>query len=240
MSISATPSIWNAVEIAIRGAKRSSAHSSSSCGSWSSNSTASSPASRSSSSLVGAHAASFSARAFAGSRPARTPSSSSVDPVARTPGTTRRRPASRASRRRGRSTVASSSSVGTRRKTGRAIAARGAEAAAQEDVVGLPALPLVVAHGRALEAEVADPVLGAGVRAAVEVELQARDVVAEALLEVPDQRVGARLRLGHGVVAVRLAGAGDRRAADGVDVEREADLRELATVTRRAPPRARR
>ena len=75
-----------------------------------------------------------------------------------------------------RSTVTSSSSVGTRRNTGRAIAACGPEAAAQEDVVGLPPLPVLVAHGRALEAEVADPVMGAGVRAAVEVELQPGDL----------------------------------------------------------------
>ena len=43
------------------------------------------------------------------------------------------------------------------------------------DVVGLAAHALLVAHGRALEADVADPVLGAGVRAAVEVEPQLGD-----------------------------------------------------------------
>src|SRR4029079_7218672 len=48
MSSSATPSTWNAVESAIRGEKRSSAHSSRSCGSRPSNSIESSPASRSS------------------------------------------------------------------------------------------------------------------------------------------------------------------------------------------------
>ena len=63
----------------------------------------------------------------------------------------------------------------------------GPEAAAHEDVVGLPAHAALVARGRALEAEVADPVLGAGVRAAVEVEPQVGDLVAEARLEPVDQ-----------------------------------------------------
>ena len=44
------------------------------------------------------------------------------------------------------------------------------EAAAHEDVVGLHALAVVVARRRALEAEVGDPVLRAGVRAAVELQ----------------------------------------------------------------------
>src|SRR5262249_58902339 len=86
----------------------------------------------------------------------------------------------------------------------------GAESAAQEDVVRLPALAVLVPDGRALEAEVADPVLRAGVRAAVEVEPQARDLVAEPRFERLDQRVGSRLRLRHRVVAMRLAGAGER------------------------------
>src|SRR5581483_12207569 len=50
----------------------------------------------------------------------------------------------------------------------------GAEPAAQEDVVGLAPPALLVAHGRPLEADVADPVVGARVRAAVQVQPQAR------------------------------------------------------------------
>ena len=50
--------------------------------------------------------------------------------------------------------------------------------------------------------------------------------VAEAVLEPPDERVEPRLRLRDGEVAVRLARARDRHGADGVDVEREADLGE--------------
>src|SRR4051812_47778978 len=63
-------------------------------------------------------------------------------------------------------------------------------------------------------------------RAAVEVEAQAGDVVAEALLEVGDEPVHARLGLRDREVAVRLARAGDRRGADAVRVEREAELAE--------------
>ena len=75
--------------------------------------------------------------------------------------------------------------------------------------------------------------LGAGVRAAVEVEPQRRDVVAEPRLERVDERGEPRLRLGDGVVAVRLAGAGDRAAADRVRVEREAELGEPRDRARR-------
>ena len=101
-----------------------------------------------------------------------------------------------------------------------------AERAAQQDVVPLVALALGVAHGRALEAEVADPVLAAGVGAAVEVESELGDLVAEAALEVLDQAAEPPLRLGDGEVAVRLAGAADRVRAQAVRVDREADLRE--------------
>ena len=87
-------------------------------------------------------------------------------------------------------------------------------------------LPLVVAHGAALEAEIAHPVLGARVRAAVEVELQLADRSTEADLEPLDERGEAGLRLRHREVAVRLPGASDRARADRVDVGREADLPE--------------
>ena len=124
-------------------------------------------------------------------------------------------------------TTSSSRSVGTRRNTGRPIAGVAPERAAQVDVVGLVALAALVAHGGALEAEVADPVLGAGVRAAVEVEPQLGDVVAEPRLEPLD-------RAPRGGVFVSVTeklqcgspGAADRAGADRVDVEREAELRE--------------
>src|SRR5205085_10669941 len=55
----------------------------------------------------------------------------------------------------------------------------GPEPAPQEDVVGLVAPALLVAQGRALEADVADPVLRAGMRAAVQMESQIGDRLAE-------------------------------------------------------------
>src|SRR6185437_3045632 len=66
-----------------------------------------------------------------------------------------------------------------------------AEPAAQEDVERLAALAGLVAQRGALEAEISDPVLGAGVRAAVQVEPETGDVVAEALLEPLHQSVEA-------------------------------------------------
>ena len=57
----------------------------------------------------------------------------------------------------------------------------GAEPAADEDVVRLPAHTALVARGRSLEAEVGDPVLRARVRAAVELEPEVGDVGAEPL-----------------------------------------------------------
>src|SRR5581483_9847396 len=84
-----------------------------------------------------------------------------------------------------------------------------------------------VARRRALEADVADPVLRARMRAAVEVQPQLGDLPAEALLEPVDEAAEPRLRLGDREVAVRLSGARDRVAAHAVQVEREADALEL-------------
>ena len=176
MSISATSPSWNAVESASRPPKRSIAHSSSSHGSCALEldrqlaglQIVEQLRSRSCCLLLGSR---LLGRRPARGRPGRRARRRSCG--RRTRGSSRRRraavePADDQAGRR----VSSSSSVGTRRKTGRPIAASGPSAAAQEDVVGLAALALLVAHGRALEAEVADPVLAAGVRAAVEVEPQ--------------------------------------------------------------------
>src|SRR5262249_25823041 len=95
--------------------------------------------------------------------------------------------------------------------------------APQENVVGLTPLALVVAGRGALKSDVADPVLPACVRAAVEVQPQIGDGVAEARLEVLDQLVQPGLRLGDREVAVRLAGAPDRGSPYVVDVERETE-----------------
>src|SRR5262249_17450929 len=58
------------------------------------------------------------------------------------------------------------------------------EAAADEDVVRLSPLAALVASGRALEAEIGNPVLRARVRAAVELQAQIGDLRPEALLQL--------------------------------------------------------
>ncbi len=88
------------------------------------------------------------------------------------------------------------------------------------------ALALRIPHGRALEAEIADPVLATGMGAAVEVQAERGDLVAEPSLEMLDQAAQPPLGLGNGEVAVRLAGTADRIAPQAVRVDRKADLRQ--------------
>src|SRR5436305_10201775 len=78
-----------------------------------------------------------------------------------------------------------------------------AQAAAQKYVVPLDALPPgpPLAQGRPLEADVADPVVGAGVGAAVQVEPQPGDRRAEGRLQMLDDPLQPPLGLGHRVVA---------------------------------------
>src|SRR5919197_2468211 len=211
MSSSTAPSVWNAVEIASRGENRSSAHSRTTSGSSPSNSTDSSPASRSSSSstdirlppcqlcqLVVRRAVAPRAKGLAGP--------TSVDPPADEPD-------HGLVELIGRDTA--EERLGDR---GRSV-----EAAEQVDVVRLPTPALFVAHGRALKTDVADPMLRARVRAPVEMQPQPFDRRAEARLEQLHEAVHARLGLGDREVAVRLARAGDRVAAQRAGVERQTD-----------------
>ena len=78
--------------------------------------------------------------------------------------------------------------------------------------------------GRALQADVAHPVVPARVRAAVDAEFQIVDLVAKAVFETQHDLAQLGLGLGDRVVAQRLAGAGDAGAANAVRVQREADL----------------
>ena len=98
-----------------------------------------------------------------------------------------------------------------------------AQVAAQVDVVGFD-LGAVVAPGEAaLEADVADVVLGAGVGAAVHVDLQAALVgIRGDLFQVPDDLFESQLGLGDRQVAELDAGAGDGPAPDGGHVPRQA------------------
>src|SRR4051812_4061528 len=74
-----------------------------------------------------------------------------------------------------------------------------AQAAAQKHVVPRDAPPRrpTLAQGRALEADVADPVVGAGVGAAVEIQPQPGDRVAEGRLQMLDDPLQPPLGLGH-------------------------------------------
>ena len=229
MSISATSPSWNAVESASPSPNRSIAHSSSSHGSCPSNSTDSSPASRSSisSSTAGAHAASSSVFLRSSARPGRLAADQDAELVVC------RAVAVRTEALAGAPTVEPGDDqpldrlvelLGRHAAEHRAADRRHrAERAAQQDVVALVPLAFGVAHRRALEAEIADPVLAAGVGAAVEMEAELGDLVAEPPFEVLDQAAEPPLRLGDGEVAVRLAGAADRVRAQAVRVDREAD-----------------
>src|SRR4051794_7198051 len=171
------PSVWKAVEIAIAGENRSSAHSRSTSGSSPSNSTLSSPASRSSSSSTDMCLPSREQRELpvvrpVTERPERLPVRASHDPPAdeaddRVVELLRRdAPEHRARDRR-----------------------RPVEAAAQVHVVGLASPACGIAHSRSLEPEIADPVLRARVRAPVEVHSEPLGVAAEALLEQLHERI---------------------------------------------------
>src|SRR3954469_21304003 len=83
-----------------------------------------------------------------------------------------------------------------------------------------------LAARRSHEPDVADPVQGAGVRAAVEVHLERPQRVAPPFLEVRQQATHPALGLGHRVVAVRLAGARDGGGAERVCVDREPEVAE--------------
>ena len=101
-----------------------------------------------------------------------------------------------------------------------------AQPAAEEQVVSPQPLAALApfAQGRGLEADVADPVVGAGVGAAVEVQPQAPRPVAEDPFHVPDDLFHLGLGLPDGVVAEGLARARDAGTAQVVDLHGEADV----------------
>src|SRR5579884_4262346 len=181
--------------------KRSSAHSRSASGSSPSNATESSPASRSSSSSTDTYLPSRELRELAVARPFAPDAEALLFlPAAG--------PAPDEGDHEAVQLLARDAAEQGSRDLRRPV-----ETAAQVDVVGLLPAPLLVAHRRALEADVADPVLRARVRAAVEMQPQPLELPrVEPRLEQLHERAHARLRLGDREVAVRLAGAGDRVA----------------------------
>src|SRR3954454_6410802 len=207
MCRSTAPSVWNAVEIEMLGEKRSIAHSITASGSSPSNSTLSSPASRSSSSstdtgsLPSCETSELVVGCAVAERPERLSVGARLDPAA---------------------DEADDGVVellgGHALEHRAADRGRAVEAAAHVHVVRLAPATFFVADGRALEADLADPVMGARVRAAVEVHAQAVGCLPEAVFEQLHELVHASLRLGDGEVAVRLAGAGDGVAAQRAGV----------------------
>src|SRR3972149_4159952 len=186
MSRIATPSSWNAVEIAILGENRSSAHATTASGSSPSNSTESSPASSSSiSSTLICRSSSRSRRLLVPLAPARRLQAGERAQLLVGEATRERREAlplpaavEPALDQGGDRHVQLLRRHAPEERPGNARV--GAEPAAEEDVVGLPTPPVVGARGRALEAEVGDPVLRAGGGAAAEPGPQAAGPLAGA------------------------------------------------------------
>lgn len=81
------------------------------------------------------------------------------------------------------------------------------------------------------QADIADIVLGAGMRAAGEVDVD-RLVERDAFVEMLGQRHRVALGVGGGEFAAGIAGAGDQRAANGggAPIEAEGDYRVLGLV----------
>ena len=84
---------------------------------------------------------------------------------------------------------------------------------------------LVAASGCALQADVGDPVVRAGVRTSVDTQFEALDIASKAILQPQHDFLQLGLGLSHGVIAQRLAGAPDAPATDAVNIQRKTDLR---------------
>ena len=101
-----------------------------------------------------------------------------------------------------------------------------AQAAAEEQVVSPQPLAALasLAERRGLEPDIADPVMGAGVGAAVQVQPQATRPVSEDPFHVLDDLPHLGLGLPDGVVAEGLARAGDTGSPQVVDFHGKADF----------------
>jgi hypothetical protein len=97
-----------------------------------------------------------------------------------------------------------------------------ADGAADAEVEGVDELAVLL-DLLALEADVGDPVLAAGVGAAGDVELDLLIEAGEAILHLGDEPLGEALGLGDGELAELGAGAGDGAAPEGGDIDLEAE-----------------
>src|SRR5208282_1276636 len=102
-----------------------------------------------------------------------------------------------------------------------------AETAAQDNVERLDRLARRSATGGALQADIAGPMLRARMRASVEIQLEAADLIAELIHQPLDNRRELGLGWSHGVIAMRIADASDRRRVEPVRFEREANRADL-------------
>ena len=214
---------------------RSIAHSRTASGSSPSNSTESSPASSSSISSIGAHAsASSRCRALGRLEPREPPSSSSVS-AARERGERLAVAARRSSQPRDQALDRDVELVGRHAPEERAPDLRARGRASRGRRCRRPAAARRPRRARSCPGSPGRRPSAARRRAGSRRDAAAgrRSASPNRSSRLLDQPAEARLRLADGEVAVRLAGAGDRAAADRVDVEREADLLDLARRRRR-------
>src|SRR3984957_2076210 len=111
-----------------------------------------------------------------------------------------------------------------------------AQPAAQDNVERLERLAGGPPTGRALKSDVAGPMLRTRVRASVEIQLEAADLLAELIHQPLDNRRELGLGGSDGVVAMRIADTSDRRRVQPVRLERKpnrADLRDNVAKLRR-------
>src|SRR5579885_1842895 len=242
----AMPSIWKLVQMATRAASKvSNAQPITSCGSWSSYSTPSSPISHSSKVMMSFSATMAVYSSFCGVALPDLARHRGAIPIrqlqAPVPARSRR-PSGRvlcrsiprrscAGRRTGttrpRRAPPGRPRPGAPRRPAPARPVCGGAAAGQwprsRRGRHLAAVGLTAPRG-SLQADSRDPMGGAGMRAAVHAELEAADLLPEALLQAQRDLLQFGLGARHGEVTERLAGAGHAGAAQAEVVEREADL----------------
>src|SRR5580704_13833479 len=102
-----------------------------------------------------------------------------------------------------------------------------AQPAAQDDVERLERFARRSPAGGALKADVAGPMLRACMRASVEIQLEAADLLAELIHQPLDNRRELGLGGGDGVVAMRIADTSDRRRVQPVRLERKTNRANL-------------
>src|ERR1039457_3324604 len=83
------------------------------------------------------------------------------------------------------------------------------------------------AAGRALQPDIAGPVLRARMRAPVEIQLETPALLAELIPQPLDDCRELGLGRSDGVVAMRIADASDRRRIEAVRIQRETDRANL-------------